>query len=315
MGHQKATAMAMTKTAKPRSPRKSKKNDTPAIKVFNIYYREEQKAALDKDFVPYDNSGNNSHLLEFDVFRKLHGSEQTRDLKYWGALSWKFQQKTGLTGRALLDIIEANPGHDCYFCNPHPEIESIYHNVWVQGEAVHPNFLSLSRAFFKAAELNQNLLDAITPSKYFASANYFVANAGFWHAYLAFISQVLDKAEKNLSLQVKQAMHSSYADSGSLHADAGYWPFIIERLFSVFLIMRSHEFGVFKFPVVGSRLEENVHHKLLLQMKDAAWQSKSNWLAVCWVNYRNLYLNEVYGREWVRVHLEAITPNKVEFVK
>ena len=100
-----------------------------------------------------------------------------------------------------------------------------------------------------------------------------------------------------------------------MHADAGYWPFLVERLLSVFLLLDGKKFKAFKFPVRAPHLEGNVHCRLLGQMKDAAWESRSNWLAVCWVNYRNLYLSEVYGKEWVRRYLPTITPGKIIFLE
>lgn len=305
--------MATKKSEKQKTSRRAAKKAPPA-KVFNIYYREDQKVHLDESFVPYDNSANTSHLLEFDVFRKLLDSEETKGVAYWGAVSWKFFQKTGLTGKDLFKVIEANPGYDCYFCNPHPDIESIYHNIWVQGETAHPNFLKLANIFFDVTGLDTTLLTAIFPSQYFASANYFVATESFWRAYIEFVSGIMERAERNLPLQAKQAMYSSCADPRSLHADAGYWPFFVERLFSIFLVLQGRDFKVFKFPTVSPSLDANVHHKLLLQMKDAAWKTRSNWLAVCWVNYRNLYLAEVHGRDWVRKFVEKITPSAIKFV-
>lgn len=309
------TSAATGKSARtPRASTRSARTKALPAKVFNIYYRDDQIPHLDPQFVPYDNSENGSHLLELDVFRTLFGSKQTKGAAYWGALSWKFHQKSGLTAADLFDVIEKNPGYDCYFCNPHPEVESIFHNIWIQGETSHPNFLQLSVELFKAAGLDPRLLTAIFPSKYFASANFFVANDKFWKAYLDFVGDVLEKAEANLPIRVKQAMYSSVADPKSLHADAGYWPFFVERLFSIFLATQMADLKVFKFQTKAPALEANVHHKLLLQMKDTAWQGKSNWMAVCWVNYRNLYLAETFGKAWVKKYINSITPRSIVFV-
>lgn len=304
-GETQPKAAKKPRTVAPRAP----------AKIFSIYYQEDQREQLDPAFIPVDNSGNHSHLLEFDVFRRLSESAQTQGAEYWGALSWKFNQKTGLTGAELYKIIEDNPGHDCYFCNPHPEVESLYHNIWIQGETAHPNFLQLAAEFFKAAGLDPQWLTAIFPSQYFAAANYFVANGKFWRAYLDFVGGVLAEADKNLPPRIKQTLHSSVADPKSVHADAGYWPFLVERLFSVFIATRAGGLKLFKFKTKASpALEANVHHKLLLQMKDAAWQSKSSWMAVCWVNYRNLYLAEAFGKGWMRKMIGRITPRSIVFV-
>jgi hypothetical protein len=39
----------------------------------------------------------------------------------------------------------------------------------------------------------------------------------------------------------------------------------------------------------------------------------AGWLAVCWANYRNLYLTQVSGKEWTKKYLPAITPTEVKF--
>lgn len=303
---------APTKAKVARAP--AKKAVSPATKIFQITYREDQREHVDEAFIILDNSANTSHLLEFDVFRRLAASDDVAGCAYWGALSWKFFQKTGLRGKDIHGIIETNPGYDCYFCNPNPDTESTFHNIWLQGETAHPNFVKLARTFFATVGLDEQLLFALYPAWYFASANYFIANKHFWNEYLAFVGSILQQAEEHLPLPAKQAMYSSLADPKGLHADAGYWPFFVERLFSVFLVLRGKEFKIHKFQTVAPNLENNVHHRLLLQMKDAACKSHNNWLAVCWINYRNLYLSELHGREWVRKFIEGITPGGVIFL-
>jgi hypothetical protein len=48
-------------------------------------------------------------------------------------------------------------------------------------------------------------------------------------------------------------------------------------------------------------------------MKDVAHRTKSAWLAACWVNYRNLYLMQVNGKEWCDKYLRNITPTEITF--
>jgi hypothetical protein len=307
---------APVEQAKPVKVAKAPVRHTPHtnVKIFQIYYRDDQRKQLDEAFVALDNSSNTSHLLEFEVFRRLAGSRVVEGCDYWGALSWKFFEKTGLRGKEVHALIEANPGYDCYFCNPNPGTESTFHNLWLQGETSHPNFINLAKIFFRTVGLEEKLLYALYPSWFFASANYFIANDGFWKEYLAFVGDILNKAEKHLPLPAKQAMYTSLADPKGLHADAGYWPFFVERLFSIFLVLRGKKYKIHKFETLDPNLKKNVHHRLLLQMKDVACKSSSNWLAVCWINYRNLYLSELHGKEWVRKFIENITPGKLFFI-
>ena len=287
--------------------------DDASIKIFQIYYHDRQLPFLDPDFEPYDNAGDKSPLLEFNVFAKLLQSNKLQDAKLWGALSWKFGQKTGLTGARFKQEIAANPGYDVYFCNPHAEVEALYHNLWLQGEVSHPNFIALSKEIFEVAGLPAELLTEIQPSLNFATANYFVATPSFWKRYAAFISRILLAANKKLSPTARAIMFSSTADPTGVHAEASYIPFIVERLFSVFLRTEGHDFRACKISPQDPQGSVNVHLKLLGEMRTLALRTKSSWMASCWVNYRNLYLTNAHGAPWAQRYLKSITPQTVVF--
>lgn len=284
-----------------------------SIKIFQIYYHDRQLPFLDSDFEPYDNAGDNSPLLEFNVFAKLLQSNKLQDVKLWGALSWKFGQKTGLSGAKFKKEIAANLGYDVYFCNPHSDIEVLYHNLWLQGEVSHPNFIALSKEIFAVAGLPAELLTEIQPSLNFASANYFVATPSFWKRYAAFVSRILLAANKKLSPTARAIMFSSTADPTGVHAEATYIPFIVERLFSVFLRTEGHDFRAYKISPQNSKDPVNVHLKLLGEMRSLACRTKSSWMASCWVNYRNLYLTNTHGAPWAQKYLKSITPQTLAF--
>lgn len=280
------------------------------VRIFQIYYRPEHREALDPAFEPYNNEGDKSPLLEFNVFRKLANSHLVDGVDLWGALSWKFKEKTGLTGEQLKKVIADNPGCDVYYCNPFPEIEGIYQNLWMQGETCHPNFLILCREFFKAAGLDERILIQIQLSKQIATSNYFVATPDFWRGYISFVNEIIQRAEKGMPTAVKEIIYSSSADRKGLHAGASYMPFIIERLLSVYIGLNK-KLKTFKFECVLKKSKMNTHIHLLRQMKDAAIISKSNWLAACWINYRNLYLVHTSGDEWCNAYLGKLSPNKL----
>jgi hypothetical protein len=284
------------------------------IKVFQIFYLPDQQPHLDPDFTAYDNSGNTSRLFEFSVFTKLAQSEEVKTAKLWGAMSWKFSKKAGISGRQLKEEIIAHPGYDAYYCNPYPENEALFHNMWLQGELAHPNFMPLCTEIFEVAGLPTALLSSVQPSSDFAAANYFVANQAFWRAYIGFVSRVLISADKNLSPTAKRIFYSSTADKFGAHAEASYIPFLVERLFTVFLRTEGRKFKTFKLPLAGREKKDNVHLRLLTEMKDMACRSKSMWLAACWINYRTLYLSKIYGESWTKNHLKKVTPTSITFM-
>lgn len=281
-------------------------------RIFQIFYQPQQRALLDPAFEPYDNRGDTHPLLEFNVFRKLACTPEASAARLWGAVSWKFPQKIGRSGVELMQWIDSNPGYDVYYCNPHPDTESLYPNLWMQGETSHPNFLLLSREFLQAAELPVGVLEEIQPSNAFASANYFVATPLFWEGYLAFVEGAIFRAEGRMSPTARKMLYSDAADQSAVHAQASYMPFVVERLFSVYLSTDGRDFKACKYPVnVPQR--SHTHLGLLRDMKDVAHRTRSAWLAACWLNYRNLYLADIHDRAWVQKYLKAVTPTKVEF--
>jgi hypothetical protein len=283
------------------------------LRIFQIHYQPEQVAQLDPAFEAYDNTDDASPLLEFNVFRKLHQSDLVKGAELWGALSWKFTQKTGLSGADLRGIIASKPGHDVYYCNPYPELEAQYHNLWLQGETAHPNFLVLCQEFFEVTGIRLDHIKAFVPSNLFTASNYFIASPRFWAAYMNFVEDAIAKAESRMSKTARAMIYSSAADRIGVHAGASYLPFIVERLFAVFLAEHEREFSAYKFALPAKEEGLNVHLKLLRQMKDLSVKNKSLWMATCWVNYRNLYMSNSYGADWCRKYLKNITPTEFKY--
>lgn len=283
------------------------------IRIFQIYFEGWQRELLDPAFYPLDNSRSTSELMEFNVFEQLQRNAATQGAALWGALSWRFAEKTGMQGAELVKQIVDHPGYDVYFCNPHPYNEALYHNMWVQGEVSHPQFLDLVRLFYGAAGLDDKELKAIEASGNFTAANYFVASPKFWDLFIPFVKRVLVAADRALDPKVRDLLHSKVADDKSLHAGATYIPFIVERLFTTFMRSEGKGLKSYKVALPERERELNVHLKLLREMKDVAHRTQSAWLAACWVNYRNLYLSQTNGKEWCEKYLRAITPNEIKF--
>ena len=284
------------------------------VRICQIYYREPQRAELDPAFEPFDNAGELSPLLELDVFRRLAKQHGAKPPDYWGALSWKFGLKTGLKGEQLLAVMRDNPGYDVYFCNPHPDTEALFHNLWLQGETAHPQFVRLAREVFAAAGLDGALIEQLWPAELFASANYFVATPAFWSDYLGFVDGVLDALPGRLSPFGEALLGSSMADVRGAHAEATYVPFIVERLFSVFLLLRDGRYRAYKYLTDRSRLEKNAHLRHLRQMKQEAIRTGSGWLASCWSHYRWLYFAHTQGMPWLQKYHALITPPRTAFL-
>ncbi len=284
------------------------------VRIFQIYFEPWQRELLDPAFYPLDNSRSSSELMEFAVFEQLQKNAATQGAALWGALSWRFGEKTGMQGSDWVKQIVDHPGNDVYFCNPIPANEAIFHNMWLQGEVSHPQFVDIVKAFFVAAGLDDKEITAIHPSSSFSAANYFVATPKFWDLFIPFVKRTLVTADKRLNPAVRDVLHSKVADDKNLHAGATYVPFIVERLFAYFMRTEGKDLKAYKIALPERERELNVHLKLLREMKDVAHRTQSAWLAACWVNYRNLYLSQTNTKAWCEKYLRLITPTEVRFV-
>ena len=286
--------------------------NTVEAKVFQIHYLPEQAAKLDPAFQALDNAGQNDPFFEFGVFKRLSESPATQGANLWGAFSWKFGQKTGLTGAQLHEFIAANPGRDVYYCNHLPELEALFQNLWMHGETRHPGLLEVAQAVFIKAGLDPRLCHHVEPATLFATANFFVATPRFWEAYLTYVESVVLPALADPDLGPR--VLSTQADPKGLHAGASYLPFIIERLFGAFLESdEGRSFSSIQYPVASEKYRLNPHLRRLHQMKQAAWQTRSSWMMQCWMGYRNLYLELMNGAEWAASHLPNISSEPISF--
>ena len=283
------------------------------LAVYQIYFEQSQRAALEPAFIALDNSAHGDPLFEFSVFERLAADEGVRLAPLWGAVSWRFGSKTGMSGQQWLDHIRQHPGFDLYYCNPSPENEGLYASPWQQGMAKHPGLRDLATHVFTCAGLDPGDIDDIVPAQGFSSCNYFVGTPKFWGAYLPFVRGVLDQARERLPAPVLAALDSNKADPMGLHPGATYWPFIVERLFTVFLKRHAGLLKVHKIDLPTLEKELNIHIKRLREMKDVAHRTRSQWLYGCWLSYRNLYLLQAAGKEWCARHLPLIVSKEVRF--
>ncbi len=281
------------------------------IKVFQIHFKGEQAEHLDDAFEHYDNKGVTAETQEFEVFKKLHDSAQTRGLAHWGAVSWRFTEKTGLTGQALLDQVAAHPDVDVFYMNPYPYNEALFQSVWMQGETTHPDFLSIAEQFLMAAGFNADEVLRIDNSASVSTCNYFVGSPSFWQLYIPFIDGVLKRAEAKLPRALRARIHSPEADVKSLHHGSTYIPFIVERLFAVFMRSEGRALKARKIPLPAQEAKLNEHLRSLRMLKDAAVAGKSKVLYAIWANYRNLYCQAAFKPYWTQKYLKTLNPKEV----
>jgi hypothetical protein len=203
----------------------------PKVEVHQIFYREDQRPQLEASFLPFDNSGNRfPEQFEYRVFveQAEHATRSSEVLT--GYVSWKFRQKTRITGERFIHFVESNPGYDTYFINPFPA-EAIYGNVWLQGERFHPGLIDFTQSIFNKTGTRVDLRSLVNGISTTAFCNYWVGDRRFWQKYMDFTRPIYDYLVNEATDEEKAFLWQS-ADK---KIRASYFPFIFERMFSTLI--------------------------------------------------------------------------------
>lgn len=208
--------------------------DAPCVKIYRIYYRDEQIKNSAGPFIPYDNSSPKyPGEFEYGAFKSLYESGALDSAEISGTVSWKFEMKTRIKARVFVDEIRKNPGYDVYFATPWPELGYLHKNVWTHGELFHPGLNAITGKLFALAGYDPDILKCIRNRESSAFCNYWAGTKQFREKYHSFTKKIydaiekLDSADRNLLFNVK-------ADR---QIEAPFFPFIFERLFSTLLEM------------------------------------------------------------------------------
>jgi len=205
------------------------------MKVWQIYYKNEHLPQLEKAFIPWDNTANpHPEFQEWYVWNKEHQQCLDDGLDYWGHISWKFRQKTNLSGEKFIEWINANPGYDLYFVNPSIANESCFINGWEQGDMYHPNISQIGNMFlekigYKDVDVTTILMDR----RITMWCNYLVGSRKFWIKFMEFGEKLFSEAAKDPKFN-----HLVFGEGGSRYAFNPALPmfiFLIERLVPTFI--------------------------------------------------------------------------------
>ena len=268
-------------------------------KIFQIYYKPELVEHLDPAFVPLDNTANpRPELREWYNWDQAHEQRLSENLDYWGYVSWKFKEKTNLSGQQALNFINANPGYDVYLFNPCILNEAVFANNWEQGDLYHPEISTIGNKFlaklgYQDIDVKSILLDRNKT----VFANYVVGNQKFWVKFMEFSRKLFTEAEKDSTFndEVFGAGRSNYAFDKTLPN----FTFLIERLIPTFLELENFNSIGYTHTTIDS-----VHEKYrpvladimaLSNLKIAINQYESDDLYEIWNYYRNKFLQQNQG--------------------
>jgi hypothetical protein len=207
------------------------------ISIYQICYEDDQHRKVDPLFSLYDNSSHNRpsgkmhNEREYRVFLDAYESKKHLLSECTGFLSWKFQAKTKLTGRMLIDKILETPESDVYFVNCGP----VNTSVWHHGERKHPGLIKFTQTILNRLNIDIDLQQLIHTKLACCFCNYWVGTPEFWDQYMNFTRPIYDHIRHELSYSEVLFLRSR-ADRG---ISSDYFPFIMERLFTTLLAVDS----------------------------------------------------------------------------
>jgi len=204
-------------------------------KVFQIYYKSEQRDHLDPAFTPYDNTSNpDPAIQEWLIWDKMYQQCVDQGIDQWGFVSWKFHDKMGISGQTMLDYVNANPGHDVYLFNPAILNEAVWANGWEQGDHWHPGLSDIANDFLARTGIEDyDVKELLLDRERMGFATYFVANRKFWDGYMALTRQIFTIAEKDAIF--KHKVFGEGLSNYNLNKTLPMFPFLNERLVSTYM--------------------------------------------------------------------------------
>lgn len=258
------------------------------IKIFQLYYKPELEEHLDPEFTPMSNVDNpRPHLREWCKWDREHENVLEQNLDLWGYVSWKFKQKTGLTGTQAFDFINSNPGYDVYLFNPCIANEALFANSWEQGDIHHPNISAIGNSFLSKLGYDEDVKSVLLDRNKTVFANYVIGNRRFWEDFMQFSRAMFTEAKKDpiFETQVFGAGLSNYAHDSSLPN----FTFLIERLIPTFLELKDYNsigYTYTKETVLSKyhNVFDEIMH--LSNLKIAVNQTESDDLYEAWDHFR-----------------------------
>lgn len=211
--------------------------------LYQIQYNEQTKPAADSGLMAFD-CRQQPELLKREMAHMIRFYDQVvchaDPDAYFALLSPKFSQKTGLSIAQLQSYLRSDVDQDIYIFNPYPKLVYGYLNVIEHGEKFHPGLKLLFKDLFHKANIDFDVDTIFRNGNDTACfCNYWVAKKSFWDEFIALVKK-LDNLVENLPAQDRDR----YFSNTEYVVDACFYPFIFERIISVYLVMHKNKYRV-----------------------------------------------------------------------
>ena len=264
------------------------------LKIFQLYFQQDQIQFLDPAFTPFDNTKNLQPLLrEYPLLLQCRDLAKKDNVEYWGATSWKWMANFGVSPAEFISHIQRNEGYDVYTIDPWPHLSTVVYNQWEQGQWCHPHIVEVMEHMFPLMGVDKDILYQPTDRTTLVWGHNAVCSRIFWDRYFEFTERYVSNI-KNLPPRIRELHdgHANYGYDSKVESNLTYFPFIQERLFSTFLLLHRHKLKILPYKVNEERHPDALH--MLNALKGIAIERKDPAILSKWRNRRGPSLTPLY---------------------
>lgn len=221
-----------------------------------IAYSEPTYANVDSPFTALDNRANlRPDWQEYWPIRNYLLGTQLQEESYYGFLSPRYKEKTGLSAAYIHKYLQALPSTlDVIIFSPQPDMGAFFKNIFDQNELFDQGFKEASQNFCRFCEIHVDLENIIMDSRNIIFSNYFFAKPVFWRRWLE-LGEVLFGACEHYP---RIAQVNGWLTKTSYRQGIERKVFLMERLASLILSTeprwKTHAHNPFQFAYSASRL-------------------------------------------------------------
>ena len=220
--------------------------------IYQIFYNERTQQANDPGFLPLDNLSNERpDWSEYWPIRRFFTGRTLSPDTYYGFLSPKFHQKTGLSAQDVRAFL-ADCTDDAVLFSPFFDQSAFAINIFEQANISHRNIDAILSTAFSELNPNIRLSSLVTHSKNTVFCNYFVAKPAFWKVWLGCCEKIFQLCEQGDSALSRQLNTLVKHGSGMSPAKV----FVIERVASFMLALdggwRVKAYNPMRLPMAAS---------------------------------------------------------------
>ena len=222
-----------------------------------IAYNEATLHAMPAGYELLDNVNSpRNDWYEYWPIRRFLLNETLDEEAFYGFLSPRFAEKTGLSAQQVREFIAAdNASHTAYTFSPQPDMGAFFLNVFEQEDLFQPGFIDASEAFLHAAGHHVPLRTMLMDSRQVVYSNYIVARPAFWRRWLEINEQLFAVCEgPDGPLKASMTEATNYPGSAQRKI------FLMERIASLVLTLEPQHtvkaYDTFRCAWSGSRLNQ-----------------------------------------------------------